>query len=70
MKVAENLLRKGHGETLNFWKDIYCRYALEMPLCGISNMYQQHMLLKIRNLVLSLHLNPVPCPLSLPILNI
>ena len=65
MKVVENLSRKAHGETLNYWKAIYCRYTLELPYRG-----QQYMLLKIRKLVLSLHLNLVPCPLSLPILNI
>ena len=70
MKVVENLSRKAYGETLNYWKDIYCRYRLELPLCGNSNVIQQYMLLKIRKLVLSLHLNLVPCSLSLPFLNI
>ena len=32
MKVVENLSRKDYGETLNYWKDIYCRYLLELPL--------------------------------------
>ena len=30
---------------------------------GNSNVYQQHMLLKIRKLNLNLHLNPVSCPI-------
>ena len=32
MKVVENVLRNAYGETLNYWKDIYCRYILELPL--------------------------------------
>ena len=68
MKVVEDLLRKAYGESLNYWQDIYCRYTLELPLSDSSKVYQQYMLLKIRKLVL--HLNPVPCPLFLPILNI
>ena len=64
------MLRKAYGDTLSYWKDIYCRYTLELPLWGNSNVYQQHKLPKIRKLFLSLHLNPVPCPLSLPIVNI
>ena len=31
-KIVENLLRKAYGETLKYWKDIYCRYTLELPL--------------------------------------
>ena len=32
IKVVENLLRKAYVETLNYWKDICCRYTLELPL--------------------------------------
>ena len=32
MKVVENLSKKGYGETLDYWKDIYCKYTLELPL--------------------------------------
>ena len=32
MKIVENLSRKAFGETPNYWKDIYCRYTLELPL--------------------------------------
>ena len=53
MKVVENLSRKASGETFSYWKDIYCRCTLGL-----------YMLLKIMKLVLSLHLNLVPCPLS------
>ena len=70
MKEVENLSRKAYGETLNYWKGIYCRYTLELPRWSNSNVYQQYMLLKIRKLVLSLYLNLVLCPLYLPILNI
>ena len=63
MKAVENLLRKAYGETLNYWKDICCRYILELPLWDNSNVYLQHMLLEIRKLNLNLHLNPVACPL-------
>ena len=29
MEIVENLLRKAYGETLNYGKDIFCRYTLE-----------------------------------------
>ena len=61
MKVVKNLSRKAYGETHNYGKDIYCRYTLELPLWGNSNVYQIYVLLKIRKLVLSLHLNLVTC---------
>ena len=41
MKVVENFIaRKAYGETLDYWKDIYCRYTVDLPLWGNSNVYQ------------------------------
>ena len=51
MNVVDNALRNAYGETLNYWKDIYCRYTLDLPLRGKPSVYGQHMLLKIRKLV-------------------
>ena len=39
-------------ETLIYWMDICCRCTLELPLWGNSNVYQQHMLLKLRKHIL------------------
>ena len=41
-------LKKAYGEKLIYWKDMCCRYTLKLPHRGNSNMYLQHMLLKIR----------------------
>ena len=35
-------------KTLMYWIDICCMCTLELPLWGNSNVYQQHMLLKLR----------------------
>ena len=34
-------------KTLIYWMGICCRCTLELPLWGYSNVYQQHMLLKL-----------------------
>ena len=39
-------------KTLIYWMDICCRCTLELPLWGNSNVYQQHMLLKLRKPIL------------------
>ena len=43
-----SFLWKAYGDKLIYWKDICCRYTLELPQWGNSNVYLQHMLLKIR----------------------
>ena len=44
-------------KTLIYWMDICCRCTLELPLWGNSNVYQQHMLLKLRKPILKYTLN-------------
>ena len=44
-------------KTLIYWIDKSCMCTLELPLWGNSNMYQQHMLLKLRKLILKYTLN-------------
>ena len=39
-------------KTLIYWMDICCRYTLELPLWGNSNVYLQHMLLKLMEPIL------------------
>ena len=48
MKVVEHLFKIAYGEKLIYWKYICCRYTLELPHRGNSNVHLQHMLLKIR----------------------
>ena len=55
MKVVDNLFKKAYGEKLVYWKDIYCRFTLELPHRGNSNVYLQYMLLKIRKRFGNLH---------------
>ena len=53
------------------YKDICCRYTLKLPHRGNSNVYLQHMLLKIRKkIILEIYIFQVSCPLSLHILSI
>ena len=44
-------------KTLIYWMDICCKCTLELPLWGNSNVYQQHMLLKLRKPILKYTLN-------------
>ena len=34
--------KKAYDEKIIYWKDICCRYALELPHGGNSNVYLQH----------------------------
>ena len=56
-------------KTLIYWIDICCRCTLELPQWGNSNVYLQHMLLKLRKPILKCTRKQVSCPLSLPLLN-
>ena len=40
--------QKAYGAKLIYWKGICCRYTLELPHRGNSNVYLQNMLLKIK----------------------
>ena len=66
MKVVENLFKKLMVKNLFFEKTYCCRYTLELTRRGNSNVYIQHMLLKIRKKTII----QVSCPLSSPLLNI
>ena len=46
-----------YGDQFIYWMDICCRCILEWPLWGYSNVYQQHMWLKLRNPILKYTLN-------------
>ena len=53
-------------KTLIYWKNICCMCTLEFPQCtlefpqwGKSNVYQQYMLLIIRNSIWNLHLSRI-----------
>ena len=48
MKVDENLFKKTYGEKLIYWKDKCCRYTLELPLWGNSNVYLQNNVTEIK----------------------
>ena len=47
----ESVFKNACGEKLIYWKDIGCRYTLELPLWGNFNVYLQHMLLKIKKTI-------------------
>ena len=39
MKSAENLSKKAKCETLNYWKDIHCRYTFELQFQCVQTIY-------------------------------
>ena len=48
MKVVENLFKKAYGKKVIYSRHMLYVYTLELPHRGNSNVYLQHMLLKIR----------------------
>ena len=71
MKVVEDLFKKAYGEKLIYWKDICCRYTLELPHRDNSNLYLQHYVTENKEgNYLEIDIFQVSCPLSLPLLNI
>ena len=54
-KVVEQFVY--YGEKHSFIEWTCCRYKLELPHRGNSNVYQQHMLLKLRKRILKYTLN-------------
>ena len=58
-------LKIAYGEKLIYWKDICCRYTLELPQCVPTAYVTKN---KEEN-YLQIYIFQVSCPLSLPLLN-